>query len=91
MDEKILREHLRLLLDWHEAHVDWKAAFKDFPANTREAAAGLRIPPGNCSSTCASRQDILEFCRNPKHVRRIGLPAIGRRTGAPTPLRGTRA
>ena len=41
MDEKVLRDYLRRFLSWHEAHVDWKAALKDFPAKQR----GTR-PPG---------------------------------------------
>ena len=70
MDEKLLREQLRRALDWHEAHTDWKSAVKDFPANRR----GVR-PPGSPHSPWEllehmrlAQKDILEFCRNPKHV-----------------------
>lgn len=70
MDEKILREHLRKVLGWGEAHVDWKSALADFPAKER----GVR-PPGAPHSAWEllehvriAQGDMLEFSRNPKHV-----------------------
>lgn len=70
MDEKLLRDYLRRFLDWHEAHADFKAALKDFPAKDR----GKR-PPGCPHSGWEllehmriATHDILEFSRNPKHV-----------------------
>src|ERR1700685_3543727 len=70
MDEKIVRDHLRKLLLWHDAHVDWKAALAGFPAEKRG------IKPPNAPHTAwelleharIAQWDILEFCRNPKHV-----------------------
>lgn len=70
MDDKILRDYLRRFLDWHEAHADFKAAFRNFPAKDR----GKR-PPGGPHSAWEllehmriATHDILEFSRNPKHI-----------------------
>src|SRR5579862_8892114 len=70
MDEKIVREYLRKLLLWHDAHLDWKAALSGFPAEQR----GLK-PEGAEHSAWEllehvriAQWDILEFSRNPKHV-----------------------
>lgn len=70
MDEKSLRDYLRRLLSWHEAHVDWKAALRDFPAKHR----GTR-PPGAPQSAWEllehmriATHDILEFSRDAKYV-----------------------
>jgi hypothetical protein len=70
MDEKALRDYLRRSLSWHEAHVDWKGALKDFPEKDRgtrpegcphsgwELLEHLRISTG----------DIFEFSRDAKHA-----------------------
>ncbi|MGH9691766.1 MAG: DinB family protein [Candidatus Acidiferrales bacterium] len=70
MDDKILREHLRMLLHGHEAHADWTAALKDLPEQLRAVK-----PPGAPHSAWEllehariAQRDILEFSRNPKHV-----------------------
>lgn len=70
MDEKSLRDYLRRFLSWHEAHLDWKAALKDFPAKHR----GTR-PHGAPHSAWEllehmrlATHDILEFSRDAKHV-----------------------
>jgi len=70
MDEKILREQLGKALDWDEAHADWKTAVAGLPASER----GIR-PPGAPHSAWEllehariAQRDILEFCRNPKHI-----------------------
>jgi hypothetical protein len=70
VDEKILREQLGKALDWDEAHADWKTAVAGLPAIER----GIR-PPGAPHSAWEllehariAQWDILEFCRNPKHV-----------------------
>lgn len=70
MDEKTLREQLRTSLGWGEAHVAWKKAVADFPEEDR----GTK-PPGIPHSawdllehTRIAQWDMLEFCRNPKHV-----------------------
>lgn len=69
MDEKVLRDYLRRFLDWHEAHADFKAAFKNIPAKCR----GTR-PPGCPHSLWEllehmriATHDILEFSRNAKY------------------------
>jgi hypothetical protein len=70
MDEKIVREHLRKLLLWHDAHLDWKAALAGFPAELR----GLK--PTGAPHTAwellehvrIAQWDILEFCRDAQHV-----------------------
>ncbi len=69
MDEKVLRDYLRRFLDWHEAHADFNAAFKDFPVKDR----GTR-PPGLPYSAWEllehmriATHDILEFSRDAKH------------------------
>lgn len=70
MDEKALREQLKKALGWGEAHVTWKKAVADFPAKLR----GTK-PPGVPHSAWEllehariAQWDMLEFCRDPKHV-----------------------
>jgi len=70
MDEKIMREHLAKALNWNEAHLDWKTALAGLPAKQCGAK-----PPGAPHSAWEllehvriAQWDILEFCRNPKHV-----------------------
>jgi hypothetical protein len=70
MNEHILREHLRKVLGWHEAHLDSRTAFAGLPAKKRGAK-----PPGAPHSPWEllehlriAQWDILEFCRNPKHA-----------------------
>ena len=70
MEDKILRRHLRTLLSVREAHVDWASAVKGFPQRLR----GIK-PKGAPHSawellehTRIAQWDIVEFCRNPRHV-----------------------
>jgi hypothetical protein len=70
MDEKVLRDYLRRILSWGEAHVDWKKAVGNLPAKCQ----GKR-PKGAEHSAWELLEhmrlatwDILEFCRDPKHV-----------------------
>jgi hypothetical protein len=70
LEDKILREHLRKLLSGHEAHVNWASALKGLPRRLRGGK-----PTGAPHSawellehTRIAQWDILEFCRNPKHV-----------------------
>jgi hypothetical protein len=70
MNEKALREQIRKFLNWHEAHVEWKSAL----AKLTPAVRGVR-PPGSPHSPWElleharlAQHDILEFCRDPKHV-----------------------
>jgi hypothetical protein len=68
--EKSLRKHIADLLSGHNAHVDWKAAFKGIPPKLR----GVR-PDGMPYSAWEllehmriAQWDILEFSRDAKHV-----------------------
>ncbi|HTX14724.1 MAG TPA: DinB family protein [Candidatus Baltobacteraceae bacterium] len=70
MDEQAVREQLRDVLDWHEAHADFKAAFENFPVGDRG-----KVPAGSPHSAWQllehmriATHDILEFSRNAKHV-----------------------
>src|SRR5271157_698239 len=70
MSEKILREHLQKVLNWGDAHADWKSALAGIPAKARGAK-----PKGAPYSVWElldharlAQRDILEFCRNPKYV-----------------------
>jgi uncharacterized damage-inducible protein DinB len=64
-----LREHLRKLLDWEDAHVGLDAAVKGL----RPADRGV-VPPGHGHSAWQlvehlrrAQHDILDFCRNPAY------------------------
>lgn len=67
---QILREHLVRLLTKHQAHAGFERALDDFPANLR----GVKIPgsphtPWQLLEHMRIAQwDIVEFCRNPRHV-----------------------
>jgi hypothetical protein len=70
MNEKSLRNQLRKFMNWHDAHVDWKSAL----AGLAPARRGVR-PAGAPHSAWEllehariAQRDILEFCRNAKHV-----------------------
>jgi hypothetical protein len=70
MSDKILRDHLKKILTWSEAHTDWKTALADFPASKR----GVK-PQGMPHSAWEllehariTQWDILNFCVDPKHV-----------------------
>ena len=70
MDDRILRQHLRNLLSGHEAHVNWPAALKGLPKKLR-GAKPTGVPHSAwelLEHTRIAQWDILEFCRNPKHV-----------------------
>src|SRR5271155_5449568 len=69
-NDKALREQLGKVLDWHEAHADWKQAL----AGLDPAHRGVR-PPGSPHSVWdlleharLAQRDILDFTVNPKHV-----------------------
>jgi uncharacterized damage-inducible protein DinB len=68
--DKALREQLGEVLDWHEAHADWKQAL----AGLDPAHRGVR-PAGSPHSVWdllehvrLAQRDILEFTLNPNHV-----------------------
>ncbi len=70
MDQTALREQLNNLLSWHDAHADWESALKDFPVKHYATK-----PPSAPHSAWEllehvriAQADILEFCRNAKHV-----------------------
>ena len=65
-----LREHLRKLLDWEDAHVSFDSAVKDVPGKLRGT-----VPAGDAHSLWQLLEhlricqlDILDFCRNPAYV-----------------------
>jgi DinB superfamily len=67
--DKELRENLRKVVSWGEAHADWKKALDGVSKSKR----GVR-PPGSPHSPWEllehmrlAQWDILDFCRSPKH------------------------
>ena len=70
MNEKALREQLKKALDWGEAHVTWKKAVANFPAKLR-GAKPVEAPHSAwelLEHARIAQSDMIEFCRNPKHV-----------------------
>src|ERR1700730_4711410 len=65
-----LRDHLLYLLRGGGAHVDFETAVADLPADLRGGkVAGLPHTPWRLLEHLRIAQwDILEFCRNPRHV-----------------------
>jgi hypothetical protein len=70
MNDKSLRDHLRNMLDWDNAHIRFDDAVKDFPRELRG-----RRPPGSPHSAWELLEhlrialvDILEFSRDGRHV-----------------------
>jgi hypothetical protein len=70
VNDKLLREQLRKVLSWREAHADWKQALAGLDAAHR----GVR-PAGSPHSVWdllehvrLAQRDILEFTLDPKHV-----------------------
>jgi hypothetical protein len=65
-----LREHLRRLLDWEDAHVGFDAAVAGIPVKLRRARpAGLPYSAWQLVEHLRITQhDILDFCRNPEYV-----------------------
>ena len=70
MNEKLLRNQLRKFMNWHDAHVDWKSALAGLaPARRGVRPAGSPHSPWELLEHARIAQhDILEFCRNAKHV-----------------------
>jgi hypothetical protein len=68
--EKSLREYLRRVLTWHEAHVDGKAALANLPAKFRgKRPAGAPYSPWELLEHMRlAAWDILEFSRDAKHI-----------------------
>ena len=67
---KALREHLHYLLRGGGAHPGFEEVISDLPANLRgEKPTGLPHTPWRLLEHMRIAQsDILEFCRDPKHV-----------------------
>ena len=70
VNDKALREQFRKVLDWHEAHADWKQAL----AGLDPAHRGVR-PAGSPHSVWdllehvrLAQRDIIDFALDPKHV-----------------------
>jgi DinB superfamily len=70
MSDKVLREHLRKVLTWGEAHVDWPGALKGLPKAERgEKPKGAPHSAWELLEHVRIAQwDILNFCRDPKHA-----------------------
>ena len=68
--ERGLREHLVRLLSKDEAHAGFDSAVLDFPANLRgtKSAGSPHTPWQILEHLRIAQWDILEFCRNPRHV-----------------------
>jgi uncharacterized damage-inducible protein DinB len=67
--EKSLRDYLRRIQTWHEAHTDIKAAVKNLPPKLRgKRPVGAPHSPWEILEHMRlATHDILEFSRNPKH------------------------
>jgi hypothetical protein len=68
-NETEVREHLRKVLNWQEAHVGFDAAVAGIPPGSRgEKPAPLPYTPWQLVEHLRiTQQDILDFCRNPKY------------------------
>jgi len=70
--DKPLREHLRKLLDWGDAHVDFDAAVEGIAPDLRGSTPpGVPYSPWQLLEHLRITQhDILNFCRNPEYRER---------------------
>jgi uncharacterized damage-inducible protein DinB len=68
-NEDALREQLRRLLDWEDAHVGFDRAVADIPVDLRgRQPAGVPYSPWQLLEHLRITQhDILDFCRNPDY------------------------
>jgi hypothetical protein len=72
-----LREHLRKLLDWEDAHVGYEAAVEGIPARLRG------VVPAGLAHSCwqlvehlrLTQWDILDFCRNAAYAEPSSMDA----------------
>jgi hypothetical protein len=69
-NDKVLRDHLLVLLKGGEAHLELEAAFKNMPADLQgKRPKGAEHSPWEILEHMRIAQwDILEFTRDPKHV-----------------------
>jgi hypothetical protein len=67
--DKALREQLKDVLTWPDAHAHWKSALADLPAEKRgEKAEGLPHTLWELLEHARiTQRDILDFCTNPKY------------------------
>jgi DinB superfamily len=67
--DKALREQLKDVLTWQDAHADWKTVLADLPVEKRgEKAAGLPHTLWELLEHARiTQRDILDFCTNPKY------------------------
>ena len=67
-----LREHLRKLLAWEDAHVDFEGAVEGIAPDRRgDVPAGIPFSPWHLLEHLRITQhDILDFCRNPQYRER---------------------
>jgi hypothetical protein len=72
-----LREHLRKLLDWEDAHIGYEQAVQGIPAGLRGVVLpGLAHSPWRLVEHLRLTQwDILDFCRNPAYVEPSSMEA----------------
>jgi uncharacterized damage-inducible protein DinB len=65
-----LREHVRKLLDWEDAHVSFDSAVAGVPAALRGAVpkGAVHSPWQLLEHLRICQRDILDFCRNPRYV-----------------------
>lgn len=70
--DQSLRQHLRKLLDWEDAHIGFEGAISGLKPKLRGV-----VPQGHAHSAWQllehlriSQYDILDFCRNPRYVER---------------------
>jgi hypothetical protein len=68
--DESLRAHLRKILDWEDAHVNFDAAVRGIAPRLRGVAPeGLPYSPWQLVEHMRRAQrDILEFCRNPAYA-----------------------
>lgn len=67
--DQVLRKQLKEILTWHGAHVDWKSALADLPADKRGVRpAGLPHSAWELLEHARiTQRDILDFCTNRKY------------------------
>lgn len=67
--DRVLRDHLTRMLDWHDAHASLSGAVEGIPPALRGVAPeGMPYSPWQLLEHLRiSQHDILEFCRNPDY------------------------
>ena len=84
--DESLRAHLRKLLDWEDAHVNFDTAVEGIPVKMRGVApAGLTHSAWQLLEHLRICQfDILDFCRNPSYVELSPADYWPKSAGPPT-------